>query len=125
MTWSVPLDRIAAKTGARMETVARKVAFELFGAVVRKSPVDTGRFRANWNVSYGDASVTTTASTNQSRALTEVSKTLTLPVGGVMYLANGLPYAVRLENGYSKQAPVGMVRTSLAEYSLHVNKALS
>ena len=48
-TWSVPLDRLAEKMGLEVETVVRKVTSDMFGAVVRKSPVDTGRFRANWN----------------------------------------------------------------------------
>lgn len=32
-----------------------------------------------------------------------------------IYIANGLPYILRLENGWSKQAPAGMVAITLAE----------
>jgi hypothetical protein len=39
-----------------------------------------------------------------------------LEAGSIFYLTNNLPYGERLEYGYSKQAPSGMVRITLAEY---------
>ena len=123
MSWSIPLDRLAKKAGANIELVARKSTADLFAAVVRRSPVDTGRFRANWNVSYGSADYTTSDSTDQVRGTTQALKALTLPVGGVTYLANGLPYARRLEYGYSAQAPGGMVRLAAAEFADYVREA--
>lgn len=123
--WSVPLDRLAQQTGVRIETVARKATFDLFRAVVLKSPVDTGRFRSNWNVSIAAPDFTFTDSANQARANAEVSKALSLPVGGVVFLSNGLPYANRLEYGYSQQAPAGMIRTSVVEFNRYVDKAFA
>ena len=123
-TWSIPLDRLAQKTGLRLETVARKVTFDLFKSVALKSPVDTGRFRANWNVSYGSPDISISASTNKGRADSEARKATTLPVGGVIYMSNGLPYARRLENGWSDQAPSGMVRLSVREFAFYVNRAI-
>lgn len=122
--WSIPLDKLAKRAGARLEDVARKVTYDLFAEVVRRSPVDTGRFRANWNVSYGTADLTITESTQQARGTTEAAKALTLPVGGVLYLANALPYSLRLENGWSKQAPTGMVKLSVQNFNDHLKKAL-
>lgn len=122
-SWSVPLDKLAARAGARMETVVRKATFDLFRNVVLRSPVDTGRFRANWNVSYASPNYSTTAATNQARGVTEAGKALTLPVGGVTYLSNGLPYARRLEFGWSNQAPQGMVRLSVQQFNEHIRKA--
>ena len=122
--FSIPLAQLAEKIGADLETVARKATFELFRAVVLRSPVDTGRFRANWNVTSGAASYAITPSTEAGRSAQETAKALTLPVGGVTYLANGLPYAQRLEFGYSKQAPGGMVRLSAAEFDAYVRKAV-
>lgn len=122
--WSIPLDKLAARAGLGLETVARKATLQLFQAVVLRSPVDTGRFRANWNVSYGAPLETTTSSTDKGRADIETAKALTLPIGGVQYLSNGLPYANRLEFGYSKQAPSGMVRLAAQEFSAYVQKAI-
>jgi len=124
-SWSVPLDRLAQRAQAQFEDVARKATYDLFRAVVLKSPVDTGRFRSNWNVTASVPSFTYSESTNVSRADSETLKALTLPVGGVVYLSNGLPYANRLEYGYSNQAPSGMIRTSVADFNRFVDRALA
>ena len=137
--WSVPLDRLAEKAAADVEQVVRKATFDLFRAVILKSPVGNpdlwkspappgyvgGRFRANWNVSYGSPDYTFTESTNISRGEREPSKALSLPVGGVVYLSNGLPYARELEFGYSTQTPLGMIRTSVVEFNRFVDKAFA
>lgn len=39
-----------------------------------------------------------------------------LSVDKKFYFANSLPYAFRLENGWSKQAPMGMVKVTTAEW---------
>lgn len=121
--WSIPLDRLAAKAKADIETVARRATFQVFQSVILASPVDTGRFRANWNISYQQPDATTTGSTTGSRGLQQAQQALRLPVGGVVYLTNGLPYARRLEYGYSKQAPSGMVRISAMRFSQMVERA--
>jgi hypothetical protein len=123
-SWSQDLAALAEKTGAKLDLVIQKATLDLFGAVVKKSPVDTGRFRANWNVSRGAPDASTTASTNQGRATIEVTKALSYPVGGVVWLTNGLPYARRLEHGWSGQAPAGMVRLSVLQYQSFLKDAI-
>ena len=138
-SWSVPLERLVQQTQAQFETVVRQVTFNLFRDVVLKSPIGNpdlwktppppgyvgGRFRANWNVSYAAQDYSYTDSTNIARSETEIAKALTLPVGGVVYLSNGLPYARKLEYGYSTQTPLGMIRTSVADFNRFVDRALS
>ncbi len=139
--WSIPLDKLAEKAQLDLETVARKVTFDLYSSVVYMSPVDTGRFRANWNVSVDSPELTTTESTNQARAGDEVARVLSLPVGGVYFLSNALPYATVLEyglypnppkggegktiDGYSRQSPAGMVRVSVIRFNEFVQKAIN
>ena len=83
-----------------------------------------GRFRANWNVSFGTPDESVSASTDLSRAMGEVNKTLTLPVGGLMYLTNALAYGHRLEyDSWSRQAPAGMVRVSALLFPDFVKRA--
>lgn len=86
--------------------------------VKAKSPVDTGQFRANWLVSIGqlDGSIQIgpgPGHANQSAgALASYAAMEGFPV---IYLQNNLPYASRLEDGYSGQAPGGMVGLTVAE----------
>ena len=122
--FSIPLQRLADKARLDLQTVARKATLDVFRAAVLRSPVDTGRFRANWNVSYGAPSYVTTFVAVESRGAAQAELALTLPVGGVVYLANGLPYARRLEYGYSNQAPAGMVRLAAQEFAAYVDKAV-
>jgi hypothetical protein len=123
--FSVPLASLADKLKLDLETVSRKAAADLFTAVVVRSPVDTGRFKSNWNFSLDAPDSSTSGSDNQARGLTEAGKAATMRIGGVAYLSNGLPYAKRLEYGYSKQAAAGMVRVSAAEFSDNVRRALA
>lgn len=113
-TFGLDLKKACEKAKGQTELVARKVMLDLFSRVIMKSPVDTGRFRANWNVGYGSPDKTTTQSTNS--ALGKVTQEIsTARLGGSIYLSNSLPYSIRLENGWSGQAPAGMVRLSLVE----------
>lgn len=139
--WSIPLEDLARKVQLDLETVARKSTLDVFTAVVKGAPVDSGRLRANMNVSYGGPDVTVTNSVNGSRGLLEAQKALTLPVGGVTYITNALPYAHVVEyglypnppknptgktaNGYSIQAPSGMFRIAALRYREYVKKALN
>ena len=114
--WSIPIDKLVEKAKGDLDTVVRGVTLRVFRSVVLRSPVDTGRFRANWNVSYGAPDYTTTPRTDEARGVAEAQKALTLAVGGVVFISNGLPYARRLEYGWSKQAPYGMVRLTVAGF---------
>jgi hypothetical protein len=138
--WSIPIDKLAEKMELEIAEVARKATKDVFTSVNYKSPVDTGRFRGNWNVSYAAPDLTVTDNTDTSRAEREIAKVDTLPVGGIIYLCNSLPYARTLEyglypnppksptgktqGGYSRQAPQGMVRITALEFNDYVQKAL-
>lgn len=124
--WSIPIDRLAKKAGEDIEKVGRFATFQLFNAVQLRSPVDTGRFRGNWQ--FGKDTIPAGAlsrlDTTGTLAQQEALRALSSPLGGVAYFVNNLPYARRLENGYSQQAPIGMVRISVREFSKYVREAI-
>jgi hypothetical protein len=119
MSFTVDLSRIVKKAGNNVENTVRKVCIETFAKVILKSPVDTGRFRANWNYSVANYDTNTNESTDTGGGSTVAKVTAgvagTRIDGRPLYLVNNLPYSIRLENGYSKQAPAGMVKLSLLE----------
>ena len=125
MTFALDLSKAIEKAKDKAELATRKITLELFSNVILKSPVDTGRFRANWNCSIGSVDKSTSAETDKEgagsigRVRAEVTK-YTLD-GRSIYLANSLPYAERLENGWSDQAPQGMVRLSIVEINNAIN----
>lgn len=108
------------------EKVIRGTLFGLAGRIIKRSPVDTGRFRNNWQASVNTINTATTNSVDRSGAssISEARKTIeSLKMGGTFYLSNNLPYARRLEYGWSKQAPNGMLRRSVAELQARMNEA--
>lgn len=86
-----------------------------------------GRFRANWQVSVGSPSASTVAHVDPSgaQAIAQAQAALaSFTAGPSIFIQNNLPYAVRLEYGWSKQAPAGMVRIAAAEFQSILDAAV-
>lgn len=127
-TFGLDIAKFVEKAKAAPEQVVRKVGLDLAASIVRKSPVDTGRFRANWNVAFGqiDPSVSHGADKTGSATLARANIVLDGWQGGQdIYLTNSLPYAIPLEYGHSDQAPNGMVRLTVTEFQTFVNRAVA
>jgi len=108
------------------EQVVRKVALDLMTSFVMRSPVQSGRFRGNWQVQY-TLTPTTLDRVDPTGRAAIADATLDLSrivMGQTIYLANHLPYAQRLEYGWSQQAPAGMVRITVAEFDQYLTKAV-
>ena len=120
MGWTgVSPSQWVTKTEQKMDLAVRKIALELFSRVILKSPVDTGRFRANWQVAIGSVPDGTLSLEDKGGTATISKATATtagVKAGDVIYLVNNLPYAQRLEDGYSGQAPAGMVGLTVQEF---------
>jgi hypothetical protein len=117
---------LAKKQKTTLDRVTRQATFQLFNAVQLRSPVDTGRFRGNWQTTQGNPAEGTLDRTDSggSLAQAEALKALRIPAGDVVYFTNNLPYARRLEYGWSRQAPAGMVRLSVNEFAAAVKAQL-
>ena len=96
------------------------IIVEGLAKVTEKSPVDVGTFQNNWLVSIGSPSDDTTMTVGAFAALSAEAIAGYATVDGfpMIYLQNNLPYALRLENGWSKQAPGGVVAMTVAELEM-------
>lgn len=116
----------------------RKAAIRVFSNIIKMTPVDTGRARANWFVDTKLHNDTSNSVTPLSA--TEIASGIPAKMESSVYLFNNLPYIeaieyggypnppakgsrqkdgsykIKSQNGFSKQAPRGMVRVSLAEW---------
>lgn len=93
----------------------RIISMALLTEIVTRSPVDTGRFRANNQVSIGSPDYSELAAVDTSGAETIQQGSAVIAKGkpfSVIYIQNNLPYAEPLENGHSKQAPTGVYANS-------------
>ncbi|MGK0556161.1 HK97 gp10 family phage protein [Bordetella bronchiseptica] len=126
MSFTADLGKFAARAKGNIDTATRQATVLLAQGVILKSPVDTGRFRANWQFSSAGIQRATSLAVDLggqvtlNRLVAEIQST---GAGGVTYLSNSLPYAVRLENGWSKQAPQGMVKLTVQEFQHYVSQA--
>lgn len=124
--FSIDISRFVEKSKGRIDTIVKKVTLDVFSSVISMSPVDTGRFRGNWVASIGSYGNQILSVTDKSGdgTISEASRVVNNGnAGTIMYLVNNLPYAQRLEYGYSNQAPSGMIRVTIANYQDYVRKA--
>ena len=116
--FSAQLDAETALVLERMTLFVQKIALQVLRGVVLKTPVDTGRARGNWQVTIGEPAEGEVANLDPSGGST-ISEGTARILGAinfvVIWVVNNLPYIERLEDGYSTQAPEGMVVVTLAE----------
>lgn len=132
MSFALDVSRFVEKAKKNPETVMRQVSLKLFSAIIKVSPVDTGRFRMNWQASGSAPASGTTVATDQSggKAISAVAEyVLKAPDWSEFTMANNLPYASVIEyggypgdgpntvGGFSKQAPQGVVRVNITRFN--------
>jgi len=123
------IKKFAKQSGLEVDKVVRKIALIAYDGITKRTPVDTGRARANWNFSVGNADTTVSSEgfgkstgkhvNSPTPPSSPKAPKITLKKGDGLediYITNNLPYIKRLEYGHhSKQAPKGMVKVTLAE----------
>jgi hypothetical protein len=127
-SFDLDIAKWVAKANGNVDLVIRKISLDLFHRIILKSPVDTGRFRGNWQVAIGSIPAGTLTIDDKAGSATiakATAATLGLRAGQIIYLVNNLEYARALEYGHSKQAPAGMVRLTVQEYGAVVTKAVN
>ena len=132
------LNKYCKDKEVELKDVRKTYAFALYTSIVKKTPVDTGRARGNWNITVGhDDTLASTRTKPQFKNVDEVPK---VEGDETIYISNNLPYITKLEyggypknpkggsgktvNGYSKQAPEGMVGVTLANNENIFNSAV-
>ncbi len=150
--FSVSLSKWVEKVKDRADEVVGDVVVQIAASVDRRSPVGDatkwdrgfveaamdlgwigegyvgGRFRANWQIGVDRIPEQILDTVDPSGATTQNAIMASIPdeaAGKVYYLVNNLPYAQRLEEGYSKQAPTGMVGLAVIEFPQMVEQAVA
>lgn len=125
MSFALDVSKFVEKAKKNPEKVMRQVSIKLFSAIIKASPVDTGRFRMNWMASGSAPATGTTAATDKSGNIAignATSFVLKAADWHEFTLTNNLPYAQRLEYGWSQQAPSGVVRTNVSRFQQLINE---
>lgn len=139
--FALDIRKFAEKVDQNLDQVVRSVTLQVGTSLVERSPVGNpslwkskpppgyvgGRFRANWQLQAEQPSTLTTDTIDQSGQATIgrfTTLVATMKAGGLIYFANSLPYARRIEDGWSGQAPAGVVEVTAIEFQDYVNKAV-
>ena len=128
------------KINGAIDKTVRGAVLEMFGEIVRRTPVGNpslwqndapagytgGRLRGNWQVQRRTPNYSTLeiedagGSATIGRGSQEINQFDM--EDKVLYITNNLPYAERVENGWSKQAPSGMMRTTVEAFRPFIEK---
>jgi hypothetical protein len=125
VSFALDLQRFAEKTKDKADLAVGKVVMEVSREIDQRSPVGDatywknpppkgyvgGRFRGSWNLGVGLVppnveTIDPSGAETQGRIIASIPEDA---AGKVYYLVNQVPYARRIEDGWSRQAPQGVV----------------
>lgn len=106
------LGQLAKQLELDATTVYRKTVIDVFAKVVQKTPVKTGRARASWRIGVGSPDLSVAPEGGGGSPIAPPPNAISLKA---TWITNNLPYIAALEEGWSGQAPNGMLRISLLE----------
>jgi len=113
---------------AAIEQTIKDIVIQIGESLINLSPVDTGRFKANWQFTTGapaNSSLIATDKEGDETIAKLIAAVNALEPGQVAYIVNTLIYAIPLEYGHSQMAPNGMVRLTIAEFERIVAEAVA
>lgn len=115
MSWQNPPTNFTLQILEGAEKHVKKIVGEMLQQVVIKSPVMDGEFRASHKVSLNapDKSYSKGFDLSGAATLAEGLRVAsTVKIGGIVYVHTNSPYGMKLENGWSNQAPQGIYALS-------------
>jgi hypothetical protein len=123
---------MAAQINGDIKKVIRKTAVDLYKNIALRTPVDTGRARANWSIdtNYNPSTQSYNFGQNADAQSSQVIQTKAESFASQEYqfepitIYNNVEYIGYLEDGSSQQAPNGMVEVSLNEAAAHLTQSL-
>jgi hypothetical protein len=99
--------------------LSMELAMELIREIIEQTPVDTGRARGSWTVSFdrpegwpSDREAEIKGQNSDTCIAEQIAKIKTF-TGGTIYISSNCEYMEFLEDGSSSQSPSGIVRLSI------------
>lgn len=117
MAWKNKPSNFAAEMSKSGGDLVKKISAEMLQGVIMGSPVMDGAFRSNHRVTVNKTTNETVPSNgnkapkgtlDQEVFAEGAGQILQAKLGDSVYIQNNLPYALRLENGHSQQASLGI-----------------
>lgn len=122
VSFGLQLDRELTEALDELRELIIQIAEEALTLIVNRTPVLTGKARANWNLAIGNnppivltTEVDPSGAVTIARGLDKIAEYRRVNGMPNVTIYNDLEYILRLENGYSLKAPEGMVAITQAE----------
>jgi hypothetical protein len=142
MGFTDDINRFAKKAMTNSDQVVRLTVFKVAERLIEKTPVGDAKYwkspppkgyvgghaRANWTYSEGMRVIQEIEGVDADGAKTLQNIQASVPRDAakrVHYIQNSVPYIERLEEGWSRQAPNGMVAITAAEFQGIVSEEAS
>lgn len=142
MTFALDIRKFVEKAKARADDAVRETIIGLHAKVDERSPVGDatywkhpapagyvgGRFRGNWQLGVGSMPTGELNRVDPDGGTVRVEIARAIPekaAGNVFYLANNVPYSLRIEHGWSRQAPQGVAGRTVAEFDTIIASAVA
>ena len=137
MSFSTDIAKFAEKAKVGYSDAVNISLLSVSRSVIMMTPVDEGRARGSWFASL--SSYPATIAEHDGANLAQVMSVTSKAAGNVFYLTSNLPYMPSLEygwypnpsegektiNGYSKQAPNGMLRISVENFEQSLKQSVA
>lgn len=94
------------------------LTYKVWDGIISLTPVDTGQARASWNMSKNVPNYSTIDEGDGLAAPSAPQISFTKGEYPLIFIANGKDYIQYLEEGWSSQAPYGMVQITLNNLSI-------
>lgn len=118
--FSKQIEDFTKNVEAAIDKSLQEIVIEIGSSVVMLSPVLTGRFRGNWQLTLGtpsNFSLNTYDPIGSATIAEIVQKAQFFTAGQVAYIVNNLTYGPLIETGdHSRKAPNGVVRVTAARF---------
>lgn len=140
-SFALDLQKFVEKVGKRADDLVGTLVVRIGGELDRRSPVGDatywknpapkgyvgGRFRGNWQLGIDRIPQGETGNIDMTGAETQGRIVAAIPEkasGKVFYLVNNSPYGPRIERGWSRQAPQGLVALTAIQFQQIVDETV-
>lgn len=141
MTFALDLQRFAEKAKDKADEAVGAIVVNIAAEIDRRSPVGDGlywksppppgyrggHFRGNWQLGVDQRLTAEFPGIDPDGAQTQARIVAAIPdeaSGRVYNLSNNAPYSMRLEMGWSRQAPAGVVGLTVTMFDQIVREAV-
>ncbi|WP_022684557.1 hypothetical protein [Sphingobium bisphenolivorans] len=141
MTFALDLQKFAQKAKDQADDAVGRIVVAVAAELDKRSPVGDGsywktkppagyvggHFRGNWQLGIGSLPTGEKPGADPAGDKTQAAIVAAVPedaAGRVFYLANNAPYALRIEDGWSRQAPTGLVGLTRVMFQEIVDEAV-